>query len=41
MKFYKQSISIKENAISLLNALKTRYAIYKEDIEFIKYILSL
>lgn len=39
--FYKQSISIKENAISLLNALKTRYAIYKEDIEFIKYILSL
>ena len=39
--FYKQSISIKENAISLLNALKTRYAIHREDIEFIKYILDL
>ena len=39
--FYKQSISIKENAISLLNALKTRFAIYREDIEFIKYVLNL
>ena len=39
--FYKQSISIKENAISLLNALKSRYAIHREDIEFIKYILDL
>ena len=39
--FYKQSISIKENAISLLNALKTRYAIFREDIEFIKYVLDL
>ena len=39
--FYKQSVSVKENVLSLLNTLKTRYAIYREDIEFIKYVLDL
>lgn len=39
--FYKQSIPIKDNASSLLNTLKTRYVIYREDVEFLKYILEL
>ena len=39
--FYKQSVSVKENVLSLLNTLKTRFAIYREDIEFIKYVLNL
>ena len=39
--FYKQSVSVKENVLSLLNILKTRFAIYREDIEFIKYVLNL
>jgi hypothetical protein len=34
-------MSIKENALLLLNTLKTRYAIYREDMEFIKYTLNL
>ena len=38
---YKASMSIKENALLLLNTLKTRYAIYREDMEFIKYSLNL
>ena len=39
--FYKQTLSVKENVLSLLNTLKTRYAIFHEDIEFIKYVLDL
>ena len=39
--FYKHSVSVKENVLSLLNTLKTRFAIYREDIEFIKYVLNL
>ena len=39
--FYKQTLSVKENVLSLLNTLKTRYAIFREDIEFIKYVLNL
>ena len=38
---YKASMSIRENVLSLLNTLKTRYAIYREDMEFIKYSLNL
>ena len=38
---YKTSMSIRENVLSLLNTLKTRYAIYREDMEFIKYSLNL
>lgn len=38
---YNQSISLKDNAISLLNTLKLRNAIYQKDIEIIKYILNL
>nr|WP_314531452.1 hypothetical protein [uncultured Fusobacterium sp.] len=38
---YNQSLSLKDNAVSLLNTLKTRYAIFREDIEVIKYILDL
>lgn len=38
---YNQSMSLKDNAIYLLNTLKTRHAIYKTDIETIKYILNL
>lgn len=38
---YNQSISLKDNAMSLLNTLKSRNAIYKDDIEVIKYILNL
>ena len=38
---YKASMSIKENVLLLLNTLKTRYAIYREDMEFIKYSLNL
>ena len=38
---YNQTLSLQENAVSLLNTLKTRYAIYKKDIDVIKYILNL
>lgn len=38
---YNQSISLKDNAVSLLNALKLRNAIYQKDVEIIKYILNL
>ncbi|MDO4690661.1 MAG: hypothetical protein Q4A58_05130 [Fusobacterium sp.] len=38
---YNQSISLKDNAISLLNTLKLRHAIYQKDIDIIKYILNL
>lgn len=38
---YNQSISLKDNAISLLNTIKARNLIHKEDIEVIKYILNL
>lgn len=38
---YNQSISLKDNAVSLLNTLKLRNAIYQKDIEIIKYILNL
>ncbi len=37
---YKESISLKENATILLNALKLRNIILKEDIDIIKYILN-
>lgn len=36
---YSQSLSIKENVKNLLNTLKYRVAIFKDDMEFIKYAL--
>lgn len=37
---YNYSISLKENTISLLNVLRPKSPIRKEDMEIIKYILS-
>ncbi len=37
---YNESITIKENAILLLNTLKLRFAILKDDIDFIKYVIK-
>lgn len=37
---YDRTLSIRENAILLLNTLKLRTAIHKEDIDFIQYILQ-
>ncbi len=38
---YNQSMSLKDNGLSLLNALKLRNIILKEDMDIIKYILNL
>ncbi len=38
---YNQSMSLKDNGICLLNALRLRNIILKEDIDIIKYILNL
>lgn len=37
---YDDMISIRDNAILLLNTLKIRTAILREDIEFIKYMMT-
>ncbi|AYZ74700.1 hypothetical protein EGX98_12170 [Fusobacterium necrophorum] len=37
---YDRTLSIRENAVLLLNTLKIKTAIRKEDLEFIQYILK-